>query len=236
MTDRIVLKGNSKLLMPVITEIMAVHQLLDQKDVGTIYADKSQDISVNRREKPKLVLYFLEDSDFRPTGKKSTTPHGRKRDDGVISFRLMNETKETFTKANGKVLGQKIKEVFGTNGGFVWNKGKTYYSYTDWEKGYQLQLLCRSKTEAKRVATATLSIKGDTPDWENLQEVTNDQENSKYPVNPGTEVVMGETINKPVIRPVVDVRFQYAYVKLSKVLEPVTLYDRTGRRVGALVT
>lgn len=235
MTDRIILKGSSKLLMPVITQVMAVHQLLEQKDIGTIYADISQTNTVYRKHKPKLVLYFREDSDFVPTGTQSTTPHGRDRKDSIISFRLMDETSQTFSEANGTALGQKIKEVFGADGGFIWNKGKTLYSYTDWEKGYQLQLLCRNEVEAKRVTTAALSIKNDTPDWRNLQEVKNDQEALRYPVNPGTQVIMGKTVNKPVERPTVDVRFQYAYVKLSGVKEPVTLYDRRRKRTGALV-
>ena len=235
MTDRIILKGNSKLLMPVITQIMAVHQLLEQKDVGTIYADVSQKNTVERKKRPKLVLYFLEDTDFERTGRRSRTPHGRKRDDGVISFRLMDETTYSFTEANGRVLGQKVKETFGANGGFIWNKGKTYYSYSDWAKGYQLQLLCKNSTEAKRIVTTTLSIKGHTPGWGNLQQIKNDQEDLKYPATPGTEIIMGETINKPVERPIVDVRFQYAYVKLDGLETPVNIYDRTGKRPKVLV-
>lgn len=221
--------------MPVITQIMAMHQLLEQKDIGIIYADVSQKNTVLRKKKPQLVLYFREDSNFRPTGTRSTVPHGRKRDDGVISFRLMDETTYTFTEANGTALGNKIKEVFGANGGFIWNKGKTYYSYTDWDKGYQLQLLCRNSTEAKRITTATLSIKNDIPNWKNLQQVKNDQESLAYPVAPGTEIIMGETVQKPEERPIVDVRFQYAYVKLDGVREPVNLYDRLGKRRKALV-
>lgn len=235
MTERIILKGSSKLLMPVITELMALHQIIEQKDIGAIYADISKADTVYRKHKPKLTLYFRQDSDFVPTGNQSTVPHGRNRDEAIISFRLMNETTTSFSEANGTTLGQKIKEVFGSNDGFIWHKGKTLYSYTDWEKGYQLQLLCRNDVEAKRITTATLSIKNDTPDWKNLQEVKNDQEALRYPANPGTQIVMGKTVNKPVERPIVNVRFQYAYVKLSGVKEPVTLYDRRRKRPGALV-
>lgn len=236
MSDRIVLKGNSKLLMPAITQIMGIHQLLEQKDIGTIYAYENEKESVRRKGKPKVVLSFLEDSNFNKLAAPNNVPEGRRRQEGHIRFRLMNETTQSFSKANATTLATKIKQVFNANGGFVWQKGKTMYSYTDWEMGYQFQLLCRSETEAKRVVSSVLFIQSHTPDWKNFNTVENDQEAAKYPENPGTHLVMGETLPLPKHRPLVDVRFQYAYVSLSGVKEPVNLYDRKNKKVGALVT
>ena len=146
----------------------------------------------------------------------------------------MNESTQTFSRANGSALGKRIKEVFGANGGFVWSKGKTLYSYNDWEKGYQFQLLCRTKAEAKRIITATLSLQNHSPNWTQLFNNENDQEAIVYAENPGNQVVMGKTISIPRSRPNIDVRFQYAYVKLSNVLEPINLYDRTHRKINPL--
>ena len=214
---------------------MATNQLLEQKDIGTFYAGIPQRETVYRRHKPKVTLFFLEDSTFKPGQPKSPIAQGKDRTSGFVSFRLMDETTQSFSEGNGKALGEKIKQTFGTNNGFVWNKGKTLYSYTEWEKGYQLQLLCKSESEAKRIVAATLSIQGHSPDWLSFQTVKNDQEPLKYPSNPGSHIVMGKTEEIPTQRPVVDVRFQYAYVKLSGVKEPKVLYDRRGKRVGALV-
>ena len=91
------------------------------------------------------------------------------------------------------------------------------------------------QSEAKRITTSVLSIQGHVPNWLNFNKIEADNEMSKYPEVPGTHLVMGETVAKPQLRPLVDVRFQYAYAKLGGVIKPVTLYDRTEKRVGALV-
>jgi hypothetical protein len=235
MNDRIILKGHSKLLKPIITEIMAFHQLLEAKDVGTIYAYHNDLNSVRRVGKPKLTLYFLEDTDFVKKAVPNKRYEGLRRKDGLIRVRLMDETTQSFSKANATALANKIKAVFGVNGGFVWNKGKTMYSYSDWELGYQFQLLCRSETEAKRIVTATLSLQSHSPDWKNFNTVKNNEEALKYPENPGNHIVMGETLPLPQERSLVDVRFQYSYVNLDGVKEPVDLYSRVNRRAKALV-
>jgi len=233
--DRIILKGNSKLLKPIITEIMAIHQLIENKDIGTIYAHHNDLESVRRVGKPKVNLYFLEDTDFNKLAPPNNRQEGRRRLDGLIRFRLMDEKTNTFSKANATTLANKIKQVFGANGGFVWNKGKTMYTYTDWELGYQLQLLCRSETEAKRIVMSVLSLQGHSPIWKKFNTVKNDEEAITYPENPGTQIVMGESVNIPKVRPIVDVRFQYSYIKLDGVKEPINLYSLKHNRVGDLV-
>lgn len=235
MSDLIYLKGTPKELKPIIMQIMGIYQLLESKDVGTIYAYVNDLNSVKRKEKPKVTLYFLEDTNFNKKAPPNKIYEGRRRQEGVIRFRLMNETTQSFSKANGVTLATKIKEVFGSNQGFVWNKGKTLYSYNDWERGYQFQLLCKTKTEAKRIITAVHSLQNHTPDWENFNTVENDLEDIKYPADPGNHTVMGELAPLPKERPIVDVRFQYAYVKLDGVIEPITLYDRKHKRKNPLV-
>jgi hypothetical protein len=236
MTDRIILKGNTKLLRPIITEVMALHQLLEAKDIGTIYAHHNDLESVKRVGKPKVNLYFLEDTNFNKRAAPNNRSEGVRRRDGLIRFRLMDESTRTFSKANATTLANKIKQVFGSNGGYVWNKGKTMYSYSDWDLGYQFQLLCRSETEAKRIVSSVLSLQNHTPDFKKFNQIKNDQEALTYPENPGTEIVMGETVNIPKSRPLVDVRFQYGYVKLDGVNEPINLYSLKHNRVRELVT
>jgi hypothetical protein len=234
MTDKIILKGPQNLLKPLITHIIAVHQLLEQKDIGTVYAVSPASPPVVRRGRPKVQLFFLEDTDFKPTGKRSTTPHGRRRAKGEISFRLMNETTQSITKGNGAVIGRRIKELFGSNSGFVWSKGKVMYSYTDWDRGYQFQLLCRTKTEAKRIVQEVLKIQSHTPDWEYFNTIETDDEAGKYPENPGNQTIMGETVPVEHARPNVDVRFQYAVMHVQGLARPVPLYDRSHKLIAPL--
>lgn len=235
MTDRIILKGNSKLLMPVITQIMAIHQLLESKDIGTVYAYSPASPPVVRRNRPQIRLSFLEDTDFKATGTRSTKPHGRRRAKGAISFRLMDETTQSISESNALTYANKIKQLFMSDGGFVWSKGKTMYSYTDWDKGYQFQLLCRSESEAKRIVQQALKIQGHIPDWINMNTIQNDQEALKYPVSPGTQTIMGKTVPIEHARPVVDVRFQYAVMSVAGLARPVALCDRSHKLVAPLV-
>jgi hypothetical protein len=235
MNDRIILKGHSKLLKPVITQIMAIHQLIEAKDIGTIYAYHNDLNSIKRVGKPRVNLYFLEDTNFSKKAAPNSRYEGLRRKEGLIRFRLMDETTQSFSRSNATTLANKIKSVFGEGGGYVWSKGKTMYSYSDWELGYQFQLLCKTATEAKRIIASVMSIQAHTPDFKNFNEIKNDQEAIKYPTNPGTQIVMGETISKFQFRPVVDVRFRYAYVRLDGVIKPVNLYSLENKRVSNLV-
>lgn len=227
-SESIRLQGTKKELMQLIPQLTAMRELIATRDVGIIYAYTKDLPPVPRKGKPKVTLFFLED-------KVKGSPKNYRRQEGVIRFRLMDETTQTFSEANGKRLGAKIKELFGSAGGFVWNKGKTLYTYCDWDKGYQFQLLCKVETEAKRIITTTLAIQNHQPDWLNFQTVKPDDELSKYPENPGTQIVMGEQQEKPQHRPIVDVRFQYSFVSLNGVKEPINLYDISNTRLKPLV-
>lgn len=234
--EKITLQGTKKELMQLIPQMAAMQQLIMSRDVGTIYAYTNDLNSVRRKEKPRVNLYFLEDTNFNKLAPPNKIYEGRRRQDGVIRFRLMEETTQSFSKANATALATKIKQVFGANGGFVWNKGKTMYSYTDWERGYQFQLLCKTSTEAKRIINAVHSLQGHIANWQYFNTVKNDEELAKYPENPGSHIVMGKSEPLPEERPIVDVRFQYAYVKLDGVNHPINLYDRRNKRPKSLVS
>lgn len=236
MNEKIRLQGTKKELMQIIPQMSALYQLIESKDIGTIYAYNNDLNSVRRKAKPKVSLYFIEDSNYNKLAAPNNISEGLRRQEGLIRFRLMNESTQSFSQANATTLARKIKEVFGSSGGFTWNKGKTMYSYSNWDMGYQFQLLCRSEAEAKRIITATLSLQNHTPDWKNFNTQKNDQEDSKYPENPGSHIVMGETVPLPKERPLVDVRFLYAYLNLDGVKEPINLYDRRNKRPNSLVS
>ena len=85
-----------------------------------------------RKYKPQIFLYFKEDLDDVEEGYAPV--------EGKISFRLMNEDSESITRTKLTTIANKIKTEFGQGNGFTWKKGKEYYSYTDKEKGYQLQI------------------------------------------------------------------------------------------------
>lgn len=235
MSDLIYLKGTPKELKPIIIQLMGIYQLIESKDIGSFYVDDNGSPPVRRRGKPKICLYFQQDTNFKATGIQSTKPHGRRRRDGLISFRLMNETPATFTEGNQRAIAQKIKDIFGANGGYNWQKGKDLYAYTDWDLGYQLELLCRSQAEARRIITSVLSIQNHVPDWIKLTHSEAALPDAKYPIIPAKKIVAGKEVQPIEQRPIVDVRFRHAYAIVEGLIDPINLYDRTTKRTNTLV-
>jgi hypothetical protein len=182
---------------------------------------------VIRRSQPKITLHFKEDwNDVEP---------GYDRLAGEISFRLMNHTTTSITEAEARQYGQRIKTLFGANKGFVWRKGRIMASYSDWAKGYQLQLLVRDKAEGKRLVEQVLDINQHTPDWEFFETKENDQASEAYPIVPPSETILGKRVRLPRRRPVSDVRFEFAILKLAGVLKQPCLYDRSFKFKDAYV-
>lgn len=238
MRNSIVLAGNTKLLQPLITELMAIQQMLEDLEIeGGGYEEKP--FIPQRKNRPEVTLHFKEDTSFVP-GTNSSSPDPKpnsiyKRNKSRISFRVMDETPTTLSEANAKSIANRIKDIFGANNGYVWRKGKEMYSYTHYEFGYQFQLLCRSKAQAMDLVTKVLSIQNHTPDWRWFNEITNHVPGERYPAVPPKAIIMGKEVQTPQERPLVEVRFAYAQIKINGLQEPVTLYDRRGRKV-ALVT
>lgn len=233
MNDRILLKGNSKLLKPVITQLLATHQLLENLDIEGGYSNDKEMVA-GRRYQPQIRIYFQQDSDFRP-GTNQPKGRGQRRKNGRQAFRLMNETSETISKAELTNIANKIKQIFGANNGYVWNKGKELYCYADWNKGYQLQILAKTKSQAADLVTKILSLQNHTPVWKYFTRTENSVELEAYPEIPEKKIMLGEEYTLPALRPLVDVRFTYAEAKIHRLVSPVILFDRRGKKVGALV-
>jgi hypothetical protein len=162
--------------------------------------------------KPQVKLYFKER--LPPTETDRLSPAV-----GEITFRLMNETAETYSRAKAEAMAKDVKREFG-NPIFVWDKGIYYYYYRDFERGYDLRLLVKSKAEGERVAKAVLAIQGHSfnDDFSDFQENTR-----SYPMNPGSQIIYGQSVKKPVKRPRAEVRFRYAQLLLHGRVKVINL-------------
>lgn len=182
----------------------------------------------SRRFKPQIKLIFKEDlNDVEP---------GYSPVEGEITCRLMGHTSDSITPAIAQTFATRVKSAFGLAGsGFVWRKGKIMASYTDWKRGYQLQLLVRSETDARSLIENVLDIQQHTPDWSKLNLSENQEPASAYPVIPDTEYIYGETRRLPRRRPVADCRFQYGLLHIHGVQSPIVLYDRSFTYSTALI-
>lgn len=182
---------------------------------------------VRRRLHPKITLVFLEDLDDVADGFIPVY--------GQISIRLMDYEPATITETIARNYAIKIKTAFASGNGFVWRKGKKMITYSDWAKGYQLQLLCRDENEGRRVIEQVLDINDDQPVREYTNIKVNDQPSVAFPTIPSTERIYGENRKQKRRRPLADVRFQAAFLYIQGMPKAITLVDRSGKHLDALV-
>jgi hypothetical protein len=153
--------------------------------------------------RPEIKLYF---SQSRFDAEKGVAPvHGQ------ITYRLINETSATLTPANVKTRANKIKTLFAEPSLFVWHKGKRKYTYLDIPNGYDIRILTRDETEAKRVIEQFLDIENKTPDFDKL---TEHNPSRTYPSATQTKLIYGKQRKVPRWRPTEDVKFRYASIKI----------------------
>jgi hypothetical protein len=208
---------------PMIIIRMLVFYLIVRKArdlMPPIYGVPEGSSRVSVVDSPRILLFFQEDYQDVAKGESPIT--------GEISFRLTDETATSITESKLRSLATKIKNEFATGNGFVWNKGKNYYSYVDKEKGYQLKILATTESEAWGIVGKVLDIQNHTPDPEKFSISENKNPSSAFPSNPGTQVVLGRSRKKKRVRPVVNVRFQYATFTIQGVMRPIPLVDRSG--------
>ena len=162
--------------------------------------------------KPQIMLYFegsKEDEDG---------------DNGIlsaeISFRLFWDENEV-TQTRLKTMATKIKSVFATPR-YQWRKGTEIVTYYKPSDGFELKLYVVNKTEGIRVArdVVTLADKTFDPNCINLS-----KSDRSFPVNPGTELVLGERIKKRRRRPIGTVKFEYAQFSWHKLTKPIILVN-----------
>jgi hypothetical protein len=198
----------------------------DRAEIGEIGGRPHH--TVARRGHPQVILFFLEDSEdvdpeYSPVA-------------GRVSFRLMDETSKALTKPKLIALGNKIKAEFAQGGGYIWKKGRDMLSYTDWDEGYQLQILCTTEAEGKRLVDKILDLRSNTPDWSKANLVKNLEESQAYPIVPPKELLLGESRRMARRRPKASVRFQSAWIEAPGLPNRLFIFDRSGYHRDALVT
>jgi hypothetical protein len=178
-------------------EVTAGHaQSLQTPIYGIPIAEHQRDI----KYKPQVKLYFQERLTVSSPGDRT---RGARQE---ITFRLMNESSETISRADAERLATAIKREL-TRPLLIIEKGKYKATYFDNKLGYDFRLLVESEAEGIRVIKKILEIQGHPYNDDYFQFVKN---NRTYSMTPGTHRVYGQTINKPVLRPTVPVRFRYA--------------------------
>ncbi|MBW4689600.1 MAG: hypothetical protein KME40_32040 [Komarekiella atlantica HA4396-MV6] len=169
--------------------------------------------------KPQVSLHFAE-----KVSEAST--HNRKPVLALVSYRI---TDENLSMAEVNALAVKIKADFATPK-LHFKKGRTKFSYRDKVKGYEFILTAFDETNAEKVIKAVLKLNNHAYDDERLT----DTESRKNWNVTGTQTILGKTYKKPQRRPVADVYFSHAELKIDGLPEPIVLVDTTGRFAKAL--
>ncbi|MEM9922507.1 MAG: hypothetical protein AAF915_01915 [Cyanobacteria bacterium P01_D01_bin.50] len=184
-----------------------------------VYGIPVQELQREIKFKPQIRLYFREPYD------KDVHGDGTSRVNGEITFRLVDESSETISRAKAEKLARDIKNEFAQPI-FTWEKGWFKSTYLDIEKGYDLRLLVKSKTEGERIVKQVLKILNHTFNKDNFQFIEHDR---TYPVNPGTHRVYGSTVKKWRKRPRANLKFNYAQLLIHGRIKPVNLVSVGGR-------
>lgn len=177
--------------------------------------------------KPKITLFFKEDADDVEAGYNPVEME--------TSWRLIDETSTTITKAKLTTIANKIKTSFGAGNGYVFKKGRKLIVYKQATEGYKFLLRAKDKASAKDLIREVLSINGHTLDDEILKVSEIDDEAGAFPYNPGTHNILGKRKSKPRRRPITNVRFRYAYATVAGLGKPIYLYSKNYYYPDALV-
>lgn len=221
--NKVILRGGEEMLKTMMPLIIEISNLLeDSRRLAVSGANDS--VRVRRSGKPKVVLLFS----AIPDGINSYTPQ-----DSSISFRLMNKTPTSLSLADVNAMARRVKAAFASPRRFTWQKGRNMVSYSDWDRGYQLQILCKERAEGRRVVEQVLDIQGHRPQWEYCNYIVSESPSVRYPTVPDKEIVLGVSRRRKVERPEVKVRFDTALLMVEDRIGAV-LVDTTGKFSGAI--
>lgn len=172
------------------------------------------------RYKPQITCFFQEDPIDVEPGYKPVT--------GEISVRVMGETSSTLTTNKLEALANKVNLAFGQGSGHVWRKGKELYSYGDVGNGFFFKVLARNQADAIEMIQKAIGIVDGTYNSKYLKRNEAVDVNSAYPTVPPTQIILGESQKEPRQRPIADVRFVHAHIKIWGRVKPKILVDKTG--------
>ena len=185
---------------------------------------------VKRNDKVCLFFYFLEE---RPKPAKDQVIVSKTRKaSGTIGMRLMEFKSPTrkneilYTREQFVPLAEKVRKQLATPP-VIWQKGKKLYSYSDWERGLQFQVLSTDVASAQIVINACLDVRGYTFDSEYFNLVENKSEASRYPDSSDSINLLGKKTYFPKERPIVAVTFQWAKLYFPTIDESFLLYSRS---------
>ena len=170
--------------------------------------------------KPQITCYFSEEpAEVEP---------GYRRVEGELSVRLMDDLPTSLSQSNLQTYANRINTAFGQGNGFIWRKGKELYSYVDKADGIRFKILTRNQNDAIEIVQKLLSLINKNYNTSLLKKHEAVDPSSAFPTIPPNQTILGKTYREPRKRPIADVRFLYASLKIWGRGKPIILVDKTG--------
>jgi len=175
---------------------------------------------------PLITLEFAQDPDkvgISPTGNLIPPVTG------TITFRIMDKSDDPksnldkISKTDLQNYAKRISEEFGANGGYVWEKGKAVLSYRNREQGFEGWYLVRNKLSGITLVEKLLAITGKKIKNTSIKFSETENAIEAYPETPAKAIILGEEIELPRERPLVDVRFREASIYLPRSRKDIQL-------------
>jgi hypothetical protein len=186
-----------------------------------IYGIPSMEFINNFSFFPQIVIHFEEDRYEAATSNRLPAT-------AQVAVRWFEES---YTKPEINQLALKIRQDFAIPP-FMFKKGRILFTYTDKKKGYYFQVYAFNEIEAKSVIERAYRLQHNVePEWD---EYLRDHQDKKNYTIQKTKMIMGELKQLPKRRPIADVKFSYAELKIPDLLEPIILVDRTGTHPNAI--
>lgn len=161
---------------------------------------------------------------------------GEQRAKGETSIAIMNRSDDPksplqkIDKSDLREYAQRIKNNFATPL-FTWQKGRKIISYKNRWQGFDGQWwLCRNETAGRELLTKLLAVLELPLDRAAIRFSEATDEELAFPLNPPEIQVLGQAVPQDNERPLVDVQFWRAEIKLAKLRSPIALVER-----GAIV-
>ena len=220
-------EDDSLLLTVARNQLFAQYTTYARDQFPVVAGSLLDEVDANITYKPKITLVFKEDADDVEVGYKPVEME--------TSWRLIDETSNTITKAKLTTIANKIKAQFGAGNGYVFKKGRKFVYYVNHSEGYQFYISAKDLTAGKDLIREILSINGHTLDSKKLKISEVDSEAEAFPYNPGTHNILGKRQPKPRRRPITNVRFRYAYATVAGWGKPICLYSKNYYSPDALV-
>lgn len=190
-----------------------------------VYGIESVPYQENVSFRPQVTLFFTQDA--------SAAIPDRRRMEGQISFRLVNETSASMTKAKAQNLAEIIRSNMTVPSNFIWKKGKYKLIYKDPQYGLNLNIMALNKTEGLKLIHKLIAIVEAEYNPDLLKTSEPEKESQ---TNPTEKVLVYEKQRKQRRwRPTGNVRFRYALLSISGMQNRITLVDTTSQYLDSLI-